>query len=242
MKRALVLFSGGLDSTTALHIARSRDFEPLTLIFQYGQRHSVEVERAVALAKEQDVDWRLQVLDLGVKGGSALTSHEIEVPRNRPDREISAGVIPVTYVPARNTIFLAHALAWAEVEEIDDIFVGINAIDYSGYPDCRPEYLKAFEALGNLASRRSTQEGHRLRCHAPLLYKTKAEIITWGTELGVDYSRTWSCYAPREVEEKIAVGTEKRYYACGECDSCLLRMKGFREAGVEDPTEYWAPR
>lgn len=242
--RALVLFSGGLDSTTTLAVARSEGRRPLALIFDYGQRHRVEVRRACALAGELGVEWRLERIDLRAVGGSALTSDEIEVPRGRSDQEIGAGGIPVTYVPARNTIFLAHALSVAEVEEIDDIYVGVNAIDYSGYPDCRPEYLRAFEGLANLASRRAVELGHPVRIHAPLLELRKAEIIRRGLELGVDYARTWSCYAPRrrpgraerdgQQDEQDEPGGDA-WVPCRACDSCLLRERGFREAGVEDP-------
>ncbi|MCZ6794258.1 MAG: 7-cyano-7-deazaguanine synthase QueC [Planctomycetota bacterium] len=238
MKRALVLYSGGLDSTTVVYVVRSGGFDPVALIFRYGQRHEVEVERAVALAEHIRMPYRVQRLDLRALGGSALTADDVEVPRGRSEEEISGGGVPPTYVPARNTIFLAHALAWAEVENIDDIFLGINAVDYSGYPDCRPEYLEAFERLAGLACRRTTEEGVTLRFHAPLLRKTKADIIRWGKELGVDYSRTWSCYAPKDIggSERLAA---ERLVACGECDSCRLRRKGFREADIEDPTTYW---
>ena len=236
MARALVLFSGGLDSTTTLHVARSRGFDPVALVFRYGQRHEVEVERAVAIAEALGVPYRIERLDLRAHGGSALTSDRLEVPRNRPDGEIAAGGVPPTYVPARNTIFLAHALGRAEVEGMDDIFIGVNALDYSGYPDCRPEYIEAFECLANVACRRAVEEGARIRLHAPLLELTKAEIIRWGLELGADYSPTWSCYAP--VRPGVSGEGGGRSIACGECDSCLLRKKGFREAGVADPTEY----
>ena len=213
-------------------------FDTVALVFKYGQRHDVEVQRATQLAEDLHVPYRVQTLDLRSVGGSALTSSAIEVPKNRSEEEIGSGPIPPTYVPARNTIFLAHALAWAEVEEIDEVFVGMNTVDYSGYPDCRPEYLEAFERLGNLASRRSTQDGKAWRLHAPLLHKTKSEIIRWGTELGVDYSRTWSCYAPGKVDDGRAGESLASFAPCGECDSCLIRKRGFREAGVEDPTEY----
>ncbi len=228
---ALVLFSGGLDSTTVIEVARSQGFEPSLLIFRYGQRHEVEVERALAAAEALGLEHRLQDLDLRAAGGSALTSDDIEVPLARADDEISAGPIPPTYVPARNTIFLAHALAWAEVLEISDIFVGVNALDYSGYPDCRPEYIAAFESLANLACRSTTEGGERLRIHTPLIDKTKAEIIRMGLELGVDYATTWSCYSPRRQ-------SDGRTLACGECDSCQLRRRGFAEAGIDDPISY----
>ena len=230
-RRAIVLFSGGLDSTTLLAIARSEGFEPLALIFRYGQRHQVEVEKAIAAAQALGVEHRVQDIDLRSMGGSALTSDAIAVPRDRPEAEISAGPIPPTYVPARNTIFLALALGWAEVLGAADIYIGVNALDYSGYPDCRPEYIAAFEHLGNLASRAATEGGARLSIHTPLIDKTKAEIIQWGTRLGADYALTWSCYDPVSL-------TDGRLAACGRCDSCLLRKKGFREAGVDDPTVY----
>ena len=223
-KPALLLFSGGLDSTTVLAVARSRGFEPILLIFRYGQRHDVEVERALAVARALGLEHRLQELDLRSAGGSALTSDDIDVPLSRDENEIHGGPVPPTYVPARNTIFLAHALAWAEVLEIADIFIGVNALDYSGYPDCRPEYISAFESLANLACRSTRLGGERLRVHAPLIDKTKAEIIRMGVELGVDYAGTWSCYSPHRR-------TDGRALACGECDSCQLRRRGFVEAG-----------
>ncbi|MBN1442364.1 MAG: 7-cyano-7-deazaguanine synthase QueC [Planctomycetes bacterium] len=239
-RRALVLFSGGVDSTTTLHMARAGGFRPIALIFHYGQRHEVEVEMARRRAEELGVPWRLARIDLRETGGSALTSDDIDVPRGRSLEEIARGSIPPTYVPARNTIFLAHALARAEVERIDDIFLGINAVDYSGYPDCRSEFIEAFERMANLACRRYADGDARLTIHAPLLHMTKAEIIRRGTELGVDYSRTWSCYAPLRVaaDEKGSPGAGPQAVACGECDSCLLRKKGFREAGIEDPAQY----
>lgn len=228
---AVVLFSGGLDSTTLLSIARARGFVPMCLLFRYGQRHEVEVERAARLAADLGVDYRVQDLDLRSVGGSALTSDALSVPLDRGGEEISAGGVPVTYVPARNTIFLAFALAWAEVLEVQEIFLGINALDYSGYPDCRPEYLEAFERMAQLATRAGTEGGKKLTIHAPLLRLSKAEIIRWGTSLGVDYARTWSCYAPVFRGGAPPV-------ACGRCDSCYLRRKGFQEAGVPDPTLY----
>jgi 7-cyano-7-deazaguanine synthase len=230
-KRCLVLFSGGLDSTTLLALARKEGFEPIGLIFRYGQRHGVEVETAVRLTALLGVDHRIQDLDLRSIGGSALTSESMEVPRDRSEDEIGSRSIPPTYVPARNTVFLSFALAWAEVLEAADLYIGVNALDYSGYPDCRPEYIDAFQRVANLASRSATEGGVRVRIHTPLIDKTKAQIIRLGVELGVDYSRTWSCYDPVYV-------TRERPVACGRCDSCFLRKKGFREAGVEDPTEY----
>jgi 7-cyano-7-deazaguanine synthase len=241
LRRALVLFSGGVDSTTTLYIAREEGFAPVALTFSYGQRHEVEVEMARRRAGQLGVPWRLARIDLRETGGSALTSDEIDVPRGRRDEEIARGPIPPTYVPARNTIFLAHALARAEVEGIDDIFIGVNAVDYSGYPDCRPGFIESFERMANLACRRFTEEDARLRIHAPLIHRTKAEIIRRGTELGVDYSLTWSCYSPLwtdAAEKASAAAPGARAVACGECDSCLLRKKGFREAGIEDPTQY----
>ena len=226
-----MLFSGGLDSTTLLALARKEGFEPIGLIFRYGQRHGVEVENAVRLTALLGVDHRIQDLDLRSIGGSALTSESMEVPQDRSEDEIGSRSIPPTYVPARNTVFLSFALAWAEVLESADLYIGVNALDYSGYPDCRPEYIDAFQRVANLASRSATEGGVRVRIHTPLIDKTKAQIIRLGVELGVDYSRTWSCYDPVYV-------TRERPVACGRCDSCFLRKKGFREAGVEDPTEY----
>jgi len=239
MERALVLFSGGLDSTTTVAVARSTGFEPFLLVFRYGQRHGVEVERAVALANELGLAYHVQEIDLRAAGGSALTSDEIAVPRARDPEHIASGPIPPTYVPARNTVFLALALAWSEVRGIDDVFIGVNALDYSGYPDCRPEFIAAFERLANLACRSTTENGRRLRIHAPLIDKTKAEIIRLGIELGVDYARTWSCYDPRPGSGIGAGGALPPPRACGECDSCLLRARGFAEAGVPDPAAYY---
>ena len=231
-KRALVLWSGGLDSTTLLAIVRHQGFEPVALLFRYGQRHSVEIEAASREAVRQKLEHHIVEIDLSAIGGSALTSGEIDVPRGRELEDISTGSIPPTYVPARNTIFLSYALAWAEVLGVADIFIGVNALDYSGYPDCRREYIDAFERMANLACKSSTEGGVEISIHTPLVDRTKAEIIRWGVELGVDYGATWSCYAPHRssaVAEPLA---------CGECDSCLLRKKGFIEAGVPDPTRY----
>ena len=220
---AVVLLSGGLDSTTVLAIAKSRGFEPCALSFSYGQRHVVELERARELAKSMGVARHVVAqIDLRVFGGSALTA-DIEVPKDRSTSEIGAGV-PVTYVPARNTIFLSFALAYAEVLEASDIFIGVNALDYSGYPDCRPEYIEAFEAMANLATKAGVEGRTRLRIHAPLAQMSKADIIRAGLALGVDYANTSSCYDP---------GPEGR--PCGACDSCKLRAKGFAQAGVADP-------
>lgn len=222
--RAVILLSGGLDSTTTLAIARSQGFELFALSFGYGQRHAIEIDAAQHIASSFGVKRHVIVpIDLRVFGGSALTSDQ-EVPKNRPLDEMSHG-IPITYVPARNTIFLSFALAFAEVVESTDLFLGVNALDYSGYPDCRPEYLAAFECMANLATRAGV-EGRKLTIHAPLIAWTKAQIIRRGLELGVDFALTTSCYDP----------TPKG--ACGHCDSCLLRLKGFAEAGVPDPARY----
>ena len=225
-KKAVVLTSGGLDSTTVLAIARSENYQCYCLSFFYDQRHEVELMAAKNIAKAFGAHRHLVLnLDLGRIGGSALTS-DMAVPKNRNMKEMTHG-IPITYVPARNTIFLSHALAWAEVIGARDIFIGVNAVDYSGYPDCRPEYLAAFEAMANLALK-SAVEGHSIiRIQAPLLYLSKADIIRKGLELGVDYAITHSCYDP-----------DLKGRACGCCDSCLLRKKGFEEAGVPDPTFY----
>ena len=230
-RRALVLLSGGLDSTTLLHIALSEGSTPVALVFRYGQRHAIEVERATRIALALGLDARVVDIDLRSVGGSALTAQGIEVPKDRAEDEIGSRGIPPTYVPARNTIFLAYALAWAEVLGIADIYIGVNALDYSGYPDCRPEYIEAFERLANLASRAATEGATRIRIRAPLISKSKAEIIRWGATLGVDYARTWSCYDPDP-------GGDAEPVACGRCDSCILRKKGFREAGIQDPTRY----
>jgi 7-cyano-7-deazaguanine synthase len=227
MKRAVVLSSGGIDSTTALAIARAEGFEIYSLSFRYGQRHALEIQAAERVAKAFGVKEHLVInIDLTKIGGSALTDN-IEVPKARSEHEMQQE-IPVTYVPARNTIFLSFALAWAEVLISSDIFIGVNAIDYSGYPDCRPEYIQAFETMANLATKAGVEGKMKLKIHAPLIRMTKAEIILKGVELGVDYSLTHSCYDPNP---------EGR--ACGSCDSCLLRQKGFREAGVPDPTLYF---
>jgi len=227
-KDAVLLFSGGIDSTTVAAIAISLGFRLHALTFRYGQRHAVEIEAALRLGRAIGfATHRVLPIDLGSIGGSALTDRSIDVPKAREDCEISRGPIPPTYVPARNTIFLSFALACAEVLGAEDIFIGINALDYSGYPDCRPEYLRAFEALARLATKAGAEGGRELRVHAPLIDSTKAQIIRRGVELGVDYAGTWSCYDP------TASGV-----SCGACDSCLLRRKGFREAGVPDPTPY----
>lgn len=224
-EKAVVLLSGGLDSTTVLAIAKSRGFRTFAISFNYSQRHSVEIESAKRIANALTVEQHLILnIDLGAIGGSALTDR-IPVPKDRGAQEISSG-IPVTYVPARNTIFLSYAVAWAEVLGAEDIFIGVNALDYSGYPDCRPEYITAFEKMANLATKAGI-EGMQLKIHAPLITMSKAEIIRTGLKLGVDYSLTHSCYDPTE-----------QGIACGRCDSCLLRLKGFAEAGASDPLRY----
>ncbi|MGA3011166.1 MAG: 7-cyano-7-deazaguanine synthase QueC [Terracidiphilus sp.] len=225
-KRAVVLLSGGLDSATVLAIARSQGYELYALSFSYGQRHIVELDAARRVAAAVGVkDHRIANIDLRVFGGSALTA-DIDVPKGRGTDEMSHG-IPVTYVPARNTIFLSFALAWAEVLGSSDIFIGVNALDYSGYPDCRPEFIEAFEKMANLATKAGVEGRQALKVHTPLIAMTKAEIIHKGIELGVDYGLTSSCYDPASTDEP-----------CGECDSCLLRRKGFRENGIEDPLNY----
>ena len=226
MKRAVVLLSGGLDSATVLAIARSQGYELFALSFSYGQRHIVELEAAARVAASMGaVTHKLAKIDLRVFGGSALTD-DIAVPKGRSADEMSHG-IPVTYVPARNTIFLSFALAWAEVLGAEDIFLGVNALDYSGYPDCRPEFIAAYETMANLATKAGVEGKQRLKIHTPLMQMTKAEIIRAGLQLGVNYALTSSCYDP---------GPGGR--PCGECDSCLLRQKGFRENGMEDPLKY----
>jgi 7-cyano-7-deazaguanine synthase len=224
-RTAVVLLSGGLDSATVIAIARSEGFEVVALSFRYGQRHGEEIVAAQSIAKRAGVSRHVIVdVDLRVFGASALTS-DLAVPKGRSASEISQG-IPITYVPARNTIFLSYALALAEVSNSSDIFLGVNALDYSGYPDCRPEYIQAFEQMANLATRAGV-EGRHLTIHAPLMQQTKGEIIARGRSLGVDYALTLSCYDPD------ASGA-----ACGECDACQLRLKGFAEAGVPDPARY----
>jgi len=222
---AVVLLSGGLDSTTVLAVARRDGFAPHAMTFRYGQRHLHEIDAAHRVAAAQGVSQHVVVdIDLRQWGGSALTS-DVAVPK---DRDVSAAHdIPVTYVPARNTIFLSFALAWAETLGATDIFVGVNALDYSGYPDCRPEYLRAFETMANLATRAGVEGTQRLTIHAPLLHLSKAGIVALGHELGVDYSLTTSCYDPAATGD-----------ACGRCDACLLRLKGFAEAGATDPIAY----
>jgi 7-cyano-7-deazaguanine synthase len=225
-KRAVVLLSGGLDSATVLAIARSQDYELYALSFSYGQRHVFELEAARRVSASVAVaGHRIAEIDLRVFGGSALTG-DIDVPKGRSADDMAHG-IPITYVPARNTIFLAFALAWAEVLGSSDIFIGVNALDYSGYPDCRPEFIEAFEKMANLATKAGVEGRQRLKIHTPLIALSKAEIIRKGIELGVDYGLTSSCYDPSATGQP-----------CGECDSCLLRQKGFRENGIEDPLLY----
>ena len=225
-KSAVVLLSGGLDSTTVLAIALAEGYAVYAMSCRYGQRHSIELESARRVAAAMGVARHLIVdIDLRAIGGSALTD-EIDVPKSRSSAEMSVG-IPVTYVPARNTIFLSFALGWAEVLGAADIFIGVNALDYSGYVDCRPEYIEAFERLANLATKASVEGRLQFKIHTPLIAITKAEIIRRGLELGVDYSLTHSCYDP--TPEGLA---------CGKCDSCLLRQKGFIEAGARDPLPY----
>jgi 7-cyano-7-deazaguanine synthase len=222
--RAVVLVSGGMDSATAGAVAREQGFEVYALSFRYGQRHAAELEAAKRVAERLDARRHVVLeIDLRAFGGSALTA-EVEVPKDTPLDRIGDG-IPATYVPARNTIFLSFALGWAEVLGAADIFIGANALDYSGYPDCRPEYIESFERMANLATRAGV-EGRGLRVHTPLIAMTKAEIVKLGQRLGVDYGLTWSCYDPTPQ------GTP-----CGRCDACLLREKGFREAGVNDPAQ-----
>ena len=223
--KAVVLLSGGLDSATVLAIAKSEGFDCYALSFDYGQRHAVELDAARRLAATLGAtEHRVAHIDLRIFGGSALTA-DIDVPKN--SMSASGGPeIPITYVPARNTIFLSFALAWAEVLGASDIFIGVNALDYSGYPDCRPEYIQAFQHMASLATRAGVQ-GTPLRIHTPLIQLTKAQIIQRGASMGVDFALTPSCYAPSPGAQ-----------ACGACDSCLLRRKGFFEAGLPDPTPY----
>jgi 7-cyano-7-deazaguanine synthase len=220
---AIILLSGGLDSATCLAIARSDGFSPIfTMAFDYGQRHRFELSAAATLAAQNQVkEHRVITIDLRQFGHSALTADNA-VPKDRSDDDMSAG-IPITYVPARNTIFLSYALAWAEVLDAGDVFIGVNAIDYSGYPDCRPDFIAAFERAANLG----TSFAGRFKIHTPLISMTKAQIIQRGTELGVNYALTHSCYDP-----------DSSGAACGHCDSCLLRKRGFAEAGIADPTRY----
>ena len=224
--KSVVLLSGGLDSTTTLALAQKRGFELFCLTFDYGQRHRIELDRAREIAKHFGaVDHQIIKIDLRQFGGSALTD-SIDVPTGRDQQEMTRE-IPVTYVPARNTIFLSFCLAYAEVKEANDIFIGVNAVDYSGYPDCRPEFIKAFEILANLATKAGVEEKKSIKINTPLIKLTKAEIIQKGLDLGVNYSMTHSCYDPAEAG-----------LSCGACDSCQLRLKGFQEAGIKDPIKY----
>lgn len=225
-KKAVVLLSGGIDSTTTLAIARHEGYDVYAMSFRYGQRHEIELKCAADIAAALGVKQHTVVdINLRIFGASALTA-DIEVPKDRTDAEMGTG-IPITYVPARNTIFLSYALAWAEVLAADTIFMGVNAIDYSGYPDCRPEYIHAYQTMANLATQAGVEGKTELTIRTPLIDKTKSEIIQIGTALGVDYSLTLSCYHP-DAEGRT----------CGGCDSCLLRKKGFEAAGVPDPTRY----
>ena len=226
MRKAVILLSGGLDSATCLAIAKNDGYELHSLSFKYGQRHEFEIGAAKKLAKSMDVANHI-VMNINLRefGGSALTDN-VEVPKNRNESDILSE-IPVTYVPARNTIFLSFALAFAETIESNDIFSGVNALDYSGYPDCRPEYIEAFEKMARLATKKSVESGDSINIHTPLIHLTKAEIIKKGMGLGVDYSNTHSCYDPFESGDP-----------CGECDACKLRLKGFQDNGLIDPLNY----
>ena len=224
-KKAVVLVSGGLDSATTLAIARDSGYECYAMSFNYGQRHQIELESAKVVSSAIGViEHKVVNLGLGDIGGSALTDDNIAVPQTTTN-EISEG-IPVTYVPARNTVFLSLALGWAEVVDAEAIFIGVNAVDYSGYPDCRPEYIQAFQTMANLATKKGV-EGHTIKIETPLIYLTKAEIIQKGVKLGIDYSQTLSCYSPDTAGR-----------ACGKCDSCHLRQQGFEAANIVDPTLY----
>ncbi len=227
IKNAIILSSGGLDSTTTMAIARQEGFNIYSLSFFYGQRHKYELLAAMRIAKFFDAVEHLVInIDLKKIGGSALIDKRIAVPKSRNTAEISTG-IPITYVPARNTIFLSYALAWAEVLPAQQIFIGVNALDYSGYPDCRPEYINAFEKMANLATKAGMEGNIPIKIRAPLSYMTKAQIIKKGIELGVDYSLTHSCYDPTPTG-----------LACGQCDTCILRKNGFQQAGIKDPAKY----
>lgn len=228
--KAVVLLSGGLDSTTALAIAKSEDYEPYAMTFRYGQRHELEIDSAKRIASNSRVaEHVIAEIDLRMFGRSAITS-DIDVPKGRMIEDVGQG-IPITYVPARNTIFLSFALAWAEVLNSSDIFIGVNALDYSGYPDCRPEYIEAYQTMANLATKAGVEGRQQLRIHTPLIHLSKAQIIKRGIELGVDYSLTLTCYDP---------STDG--LACGLCDSCQLRLEGFSENGITDPAGYQAVR
>jgi 7-cyano-7-deazaguanine synthase len=227
-KHAVVLLSGGLDSTTVVAIARSQGYRVHAISFDYGQNHKVELEAAARIAAQLHVAQHIVVkVDLRAFGGSALTT-AVPIPKNRTAEAIGHG-IPATYVPARNTVFLSLALAWAETLNITDIFLGVNALDYSGYPDCRPEFIQAFEAMANLGTKIGAEDGKRIRIHTPLIAMTKQQIILAGLALGVDYAATITCYDPSPTGA-----------ACGQCDACLIRLKGFAEAGHPDPAPYRA--
>lgn len=226
IRNAVVLLSGGLDSTTILAIAKEEGFVPYAISFRYGQRHLIELSAATRIAENQQVAKHIVVdIDLAQFGGSALTD-DIDVPKSASADVLNTD-IPVTYVPARNTVFLSLALAWAETINATDLFIGVNALDYSGYPDCRPAYIAAFEQLANLATKKGVVGDQRIKIHAPLIELKKSEIIQRGVELGVDYALTTSCYDP------LLDGV-----ACGQCDACLLRKRGFEEAGIKDPIAY----
>lgn len=223
LRKAVVLVSGGLDSTTIMAIVKSKAYDIYALSFNYGQRHKLELEAARKVARHFGAKRHLILrLDLDTIGGSALTE-DIPIPQGRKLKEIGSDEVPITYVPARNTIFLAYALAWAEVLNARDIFIGVNSVDFSGYPDCRPEFIESFQRTANLATKAGV-EGKEIKIHTPLIKMTKGEIIKKGVSLGVDYAMTHSCYSPK-----------KDGLPCGECDSCLLRKKGFEEAGIADP-------
>ena len=226
MKRAVALASGGLDSSTMMALAKKQGFDLYALSFDYGQRHRCELEAAARVARSLGVAHHMvATIDLRMFGGSALTA-DMEVPKGRDSRRISSE-IPITYVPARNTIFLSFALGWCEVLEAQDIFIGVNAVDYSGYPDCRPKFLQAFQDLANLATKSGVEGTATYRIHAPLLHMSKAQIVRAGVDAGVDFALTHSCYDP-----------SPEGLACGGCDSCILRRRGFEEAGIPDPTRY----
>jgi 7-cyano-7-deazaguanine synthase len=245
-KKAVVLLSGGIDSSTTLAIVKNEGYELYALTFDYNQRHQRELESALSVASTLEAKKHLIIkFDLSEIGGSALTS-DMEVPKsfNSGIRNPESGIIPVTYVPARNTIFLSFAIAWAEVLSAENIFIGSNAIDYSGYPDCRPEYIKAFEDMANLATKASVEGRLRFRIRAPLISMKKSEIIRKGVELGFDYSLTWSCYDPQPATAGVQSYEEENFklktpntelIPCGLCDSCMFRAKGFKEAGIKDP-------
>ncbi|MBT4511420.1 MAG: 7-cyano-7-deazaguanine synthase QueC [Chloroflexi bacterium] len=225
-RKAVVLLSGGLDSSTVLLIAKDQGFSPHALTFRYGLRHEFEIDAAGRIAKKYGAQEHIVVdIDLGAFGGSALTDHS-EIPKDRPVDNLSDG-IPTTYVPARNTIFLSFALAWAEVLEANDIFIGVNALDYSGYPDCRPEYIRAYQSMANLATKAGIEGNQKLTIHTPLINLTKSQIIQKGTDLGMDYALTHTCYDPLKTGNP-----------CGHCDACQLRLRGFEGTGLTDPLTY----